>query len=161
MHPRTTSSERGAPGIPRARECDEGSASLEFLTAGMILLVPIVYLVIALAVVQSSALGAQAAARHVARTIATATDATAADAGARTVLAAIAEEYGMDAASLSVAVECRGTGACPRPSAVVTVTVRGEASLPLIPPVLGLESLATVPIEASAVQRMSRTWGSS
>ena len=40
---------------------DEGSASIEFLTAGLLLLVPIIYLVILVAVVQSAALATEGA----------------------------------------------------------------------------------------------------
>jgi hypothetical protein len=39
------------------------------------------------------------------------------------------------------------------------VTVRANVSLPLVPPILGLERLATVPVEASAAQKVSRFWG--
>jgi len=46
---------------------DAGSASIEFLTAGMLLLVPIVYLVILVAAVQSAALATEGAARQAAR----------------------------------------------------------------------------------------------
>ena len=51
---------------------DDGSAALEFVALGTLLLVPLVYLVIALAVIQTQTLGAESAARHIARTIASA-----------------------------------------------------------------------------------------
>ena len=49
--------------MPRSRRStdlltgERGSASLEFLTVGMILLVPLVYLVLAVAAIQAAALG--------------------------------------------------------------------------------------------------------
>ena len=46
---------------------ERGSASLEFLTVGMILLVPLVYLVLALAAIQGGSLAVEGAARHAAR----------------------------------------------------------------------------------------------
>lgn len=54
---------------------DAGSAALEFITIGVILLVPLVYLVVALGAIQEQTLGVEAAARHIARTIAQAPDA--------------------------------------------------------------------------------------
>ena len=54
---------------------DVGSAALEFITVGVVLLVPLVYLIIALGTIQEQALGVDAAARHTARAIALAPDA--------------------------------------------------------------------------------------
>lgn len=143
----------------RLRVGEDGSASLEFLTAGLILLVPIVYLIVSLNAVQSHAFAAQATARHAARAIATATDAAHADARAATISEAVAAEYAVAPESLALAVECAGAGPCPRAGQMIRVTVRTEAALPLVPPVLGLDRIARVPIEASAVQRMPRLWG--
>ena len=39
------------------------------------------------------------------------------------------------------------------------ITVRTRVTLPLVPPVLGLDRLASIPIEASAAQKVSRFWG--
>ena len=47
--------------LSRRWSSDDGSASLEFITVGMILLVPLVYLVLALSAVQSGALAAEGA----------------------------------------------------------------------------------------------------
>lgn len=144
-----------------AQPPDEGSASLEFLTAGLILLLPVVYLVVVLATVQSHALGVQATARHVARAIAVAPGAEAADARSTRIAEAIAAEYGIDPGTVDLTVTCPAGGECPRAGEVVTVTARAEVPLPFVPPVLGLDTLATVPVEARAVQRMSRLWGAS
>lgn len=151
MRLRTTGSKR--------HRADDGSASLEFLTAGLILLVPVVYLIVSLGIVQSHTFAAQAAARHVARAVATATDVAQADTRAEAITRAIAAEYGMAADDLALAVECSGSGPCPGAGEIVRVTARTDAVLPLVPPVLGLDRLARVPIEATAVQRMPRLWG--
>ncbi|APF33477.1 hypothetical protein [Microbacterium paludicola] len=151
MRLRTTGSER--------HRADDGSASLEFLTAGLILLVPVVYLIVSLGIVQSHTFAAQAAARHIARAVATATDVAQADTRAEAITRAIAAEYGMAADDLALAVECSGSGPCPRAGEIVRITARTDAVLPLVPPVLGLDRLARVPIEASAVHRMPRLWG--
>ncbi|HSP76545.1 MAG TPA: hypothetical protein VLO31_10065, partial [Cryobacterium sp.] len=50
-----------------ADRAERGSASLEFITAGLILLVPLVYLVLAMAALQGGALAVEGAARQAAR----------------------------------------------------------------------------------------------
>ncbi|MBW9118544.1 TadE family protein [Microbacterium trichothecenolyticum] len=136
---------------------DRGSAALEFILVGLLLLVPLVYLVVALGLVQGQSLGAEAAARHVARAVSTATDAADARARADAVLVAVSEEYGLDDVDLSLT--CTPSGAaCPRAGATLHVSVRTSVTLPLVPPVLELDRIAAVPIEASAVHKVSRFW---
>lgn len=138
---------------------DRGSAPLEFIFVGLLLLVPIVYLVVALGMIQGQILGAESGARHIARAVATAEDAASADARAAAVLHTVVTEYGMDPGAVSVDVTCRDTaGACPTAGATIVVTVRTEVALPLVPPVLGLDRIARVPIEASVAQKVSRFW---
>lgn len=148
---------RSGDGSPAALRADEGgSAALEFIAVGVLLLVPIAYLVIALGAVQSHALGAEAAARFAARTIAF----DSAAAPAETV-AAVARQYGIDEGALGVSVSCApATGPCPDAGAVVTVTVRAEAELPFVPPVFGLDRIARVGVEATGVHKVSRYGGS-
>ncbi|WP_144873616.1 TadE family protein [Microbacterium sp. 1.5R] len=139
---------------------DRGSAALEFITVGVILLVPLVYLIVALGSIQEHTLGAEAAARHLARAIALVPDAaSAADYGDRLV-ASIADQYGIAPGTLEVSVACAPrTPECPAPGALVTVTVATHVPLPLVPSVLGLDTAASIPVEGTAVQKMSRLWG--
>lgn len=139
---------------------DCGSAALEFITVGVILLVPLVYLIVALGSIQEHMLGAEAAARHLARVIALAPDAeTAAEHGDR-VVENIADQYGIERGSLEVSVTCAPrTAACPAPGALVTVVVATRVPLPLVPSVLGLDAAASIPVEGTAVQKVSRLWG--
>ncbi|MEV4775299.1 TadE family protein [Microbacterium sp. LTA6] len=139
---------------------DDGSAALEFITVGVILLVPLIYLVIALGVIQEQTLGAEAAARHMARVISQASDADTAAARSEAVLAGVIDEYGLDADAVQVSLSCTPAGAgCPTAGATVIVTVATRASLPFVPPLLGLDQIASIPLEASAVQKVSRLWG--
>ncbi|QLD13391.1 TadE family protein [Microbacterium oleivorans] len=140
---------------------DAGSASLEFVVAGMVLLVPVVYLVVALGVVQAHALGVQATARHVARAVAVSPGPATAGERAEVITEAVAAEYSMDPVDVALEIVCPGTGACPRAGDVIIVTADVEVALPFVPPVLGLDRVARVPVAATAVQRMSRVWGTS
>jgi Flp pilus assembly protein TadG len=139
---------------------DEGSAALEFILVGLLLLVPLVYLIVALGTIQSHSLGAEAAARHIARAISTSDGAQEAGERASRVLAAVAEEYGMNPAAVDLDVSCRPLhGPCPDAGATLTVTLRTSVALPLVPPVLGLDRVASIPIEAMSAQKVSRLWG--
>lgn len=138
---------------------ERGSAVLEFILVGVLLLAPLVYLVVALGLIQEQSLGAEAGARHVARAVSTATDASDARDRADRVLADVAEEYGLDDVELSISCTPAGTE-CPTAGAIVRVTVRTTVALPLVPSVLGLDRLASIPVEASSAQKVSRFWGS-
>lgn len=139
---------------------ERGSAPLEFIVVGLVLLVPLVYLIVALGLIQGQSLGAEAGARHIARVVSLASDAESAAASADRVLASVVAEYGLDPRSVDVALRCRPAGAeCPRAGTTVVVTISTRVALPLVPAVLGLDRLASIPIEASAVQKVSRFRG--
>ncbi len=138
---------------------DTGAAALEFILVGLLLLVPLVYLVIALGQIQGQALGVETGARHVARAVSTAPDAAAARDRVDRVVASIVEEYGIDPSAVEVGLACTPAGECPRAGSTLTVTLRTAVPLPLVPPVLGLDRLVSVPVEATSVQRVSRFWG--
>lgn len=153
-------SNRWSDRLRAAASGDGGSAALEFIAVGVLMLVPLVYLVVALGQIQGQALGAEAGARHVARAIAAAPDAETASGRADAVLRSIVDEYGIDPDEVELSLSCRPAGsACPEAGATVVVTIATRVALPLVPSVLGLESLASVPVEASAVQKVSRFWG--
>lgn len=141
------------------RDSERGSAALEFILVGLLMLVPLVYLIVSLGMIQEQSLGAEAAARHVARAMSTATGADDARQRADRVLASIAQQYGID--DVDIAVECSPSGsACPAAGATLAVTVATRVTLPLVPAVLGLDELAAIPVEATAAHKVSRFWGS-
>jgi Flp pilus assembly protein TadG len=140
---------------------DDGSAALEFIAVGVVLLVPLVYLVIALGAIQEQTLGVEAAARHTARAIALAPDAATASLRSERVLVSMSDQYGIDADATEVSVTCAPAGvACPSAGATVTVTVATSVSLPLIPAIFGLDEAASIGVEGSGVQKVPRLWGS-
>ena len=139
---------------------ERGSASLEFIVVGLILLVPLVYLVVALGSIQGQSLGAEAGARHIARAVSLATDADSARTSAASILDSVVDEYGIDPGSVRLTMECLPAGAaCPQAGATLVVTVSTRLALPLVPDLLGLDRLASIPVEASAAQKVSRFWG--
>ena len=135
---------------------DEGSAALEFITTGMILLVPLVYLTLAIAAVQGGALAVEGAARQAARVYVQAVDEGAADAAARRAVEVALADHGL-APEYELAVHCSPTpGKCLDRLGSVTVTVGVVVTLPLVPSVLDLRAPLGVPLEATATQRVSR-----
>ncbi|MGW9158589.1 MULTISPECIES: TadE family protein [unclassified Microbacterium] len=139
---------------------DAGSAALEFITVGVILLVPLIYLVVALGTIQEQMLGAEAASRHIARAIAQAPDVASAAARGDVVLADVIDEYGLDPDAVDLSLSCTPSGVeCPSAGATITVLVSTRVRLPLVPEVLGLERSTAIPVQAEAVQKVSRSWG--
>jgi Flp pilus assembly protein TadG len=152
---------RSNPSTDPEDDLERGSAALEFIVVGMLLLVPLVYLIVTLGLIQGSALGVEAGARHVARAVATAVDTDEARDRADLVVASVVREYGLDASRTVVETRCRPAGTtCPRAGATLVVTLRTTVALPLVPPVLGLDRLASVPVESTTVHKVSRVWGS-
>ncbi|MGF3054088.1 TadE/TadG family type IV pilus assembly protein [Microbacterium sp. YY-03] len=131
---------------------ERGSASLEFIGAGMLLLVPLVYLIIALAQIQSHSFGVDAAARYATRVLAQSPDAV--DLVASNV-AVIAQQYGLSPEALQVAISCIEPGPCPVPGGLVTVTVTAHSPLPLMPDFLTVDGGASVTVSASSTHRVS------
>lgn len=137
---------------------DAGSASLEFISVGLILLVPLVYLVLAMSVLQGGAFAVEGAARQAARVYVQAPSAAEAEARVeRAVLVGLAD-YGIDVASAEVSISCAGGGECLSRRSVVTVTVRVPVALPFVPGVLTQSNGGSIPLEASATQTVSRFW---
>ncbi|HEV7624363.1 MAG TPA: hypothetical protein VGO26_09510 [Amnibacterium sp.] len=140
----------------RDRGAEAGSAAVEFLTLGIVLLVPLVYLVLVLASLQGAAFAAEGAARQAAREAVLAGSdraARAAVAGAvRTGLA----DWRIPASASAVGLRCTPDPQdCLVPRGTVTVTVRVAVALPLLPPALSTGTPGAVPVEAHAVQHVS------
>jgi len=146
--------------MPRWRLCaeDGGSASLEFLTAGMVLLVPLVYLVLAVSAIQAGAFAVEGAARQAARVFVQAPDIGSAQASAQRALEFALADHGVTTQA-SIAVSCRPQPCLTR-QGFVTVTVDLLVPLPLVPPVLVGDFPLAVPLHATATEQVSRFWGS-
>lgn len=149
---------------PSRRSADygeRGSASVEFLTVGMLLLVPTVYLVLTLAAVQSASFAVEGAARQASRVFVQSESLGAAQSAAATAIAVTLADYGLDAADARVEVTCAPDPAdCLTRRGFVTVTVSTVVPLPLLPPVLGVDAPPGVPITATSTEQVSRFAGS-
>jgi hypothetical protein len=145
--------------MPRLNQLssDAGTASLEFIVAGVLLLVPLVYLVLTIAQIQAAALAAEGGARQAARLFVLAPTAEDGRAAVETAVEFALADHGVDASSIDVRITCTPVPAeCHTPRGFVTVAVALEVPLPLLPPVFGGE--LAVPLEASTTQQVSRFW---
>lgn len=139
---------------------DRGSASLEFITAGLLMLVPLVYLILTLGTIQSAALATEGAARHGARVFVQAESTAAGAAAARRALDLALADHGLDPSDVSLSISCSpNPGQCHTRRGWVTVDIAVRVPLPLVPPVFDLRVPLAVPVEASATQQVSRFWG--
>lgn len=144
-------------GAGKAVADETGSASIEFLTIGMLLLVPLVYLVLTVSAIQAGALAAEGAARQAARVFVQAPDLAAAQASAQRALEFALADHGVEGTA-SISVDC-SAAACLTRQAFVTVDVDVTVPLPLVPPILVGDFPLAVPLHATATEQVSRFWG--
>ncbi len=136
---------------------DGGSASLEFLGVGVLLLVPLVYLILTISAVQAASLAVEGAARHGSRVFVQAPNLDAADAALDRAVRVTLADYGIDAGTAEVRISCSPNPAdCLQRRGFVTVEVSTVVPLPLAPPILDLEVPVGVTIDASATEQVSR-----
>lgn len=139
---------------------DEGSAVVEFVTLGVLLLVPVVYLVITLGRVQAGAFAVEGAAREAARAYTSADDETAGGERARAAVWLALQDQGFTDADPARAaqVACDGTP-CLRAEGRVTVTVTLDVVLPGVPAFVDAVVPTRVPVRAEATSVVDRFRG--
>ncbi len=141
---------------------EDGNASLEFITAGMILLLPLVYLVLVVSAVQAGSLAVEGAARQSVRVFVQARTVDEAQQRAERAIEFGLKDYGLDASDVEVSITCR-----PKPSAcltrlgTVTVNIGVSVRLPLVPSVIDVDLPLAVPLRATATEQVSRFWSGS
>jgi len=140
---------------PSRARTDDGSTSLEFITAGLVLLLPLVYLILTISAIQGGALAVEGAARQAARVYVDAPSPERAQADASAAIEVALADYGIEASR--VRVTCApDPDDCLERRGFVTVTVATSVPLPLVPQVLDLRAPLSVPLESTATQQVSR-----
>ncbi|AWB88761.1 hypothetical protein [Homoserinimonas hongtaonis] len=134
-----------------------GSASLEFISAGVLLLVPLVYLVLALGALQAGSFAVEGAARQAARVFVEAGDQASAESRAQQAVQFALADHGLESAGSMVTVVCSpDPSRCLTRSGTVTVLVSVTVPMPFVPQALSVAAPLAVPMEASATQQVSR-----
>lgn len=147
--------------MPRWRRWtdDDGNASLEFITAGMILLLPLVYLVLVVSAVQAGSLAVEGAARQAVRVFVQARTVDEAQARAERAIQFGLEDYGLEAKDATVSISCQPKpNTCLTRRGTVTVNIAVSVRLPLVPSAITVDLPLAVPLKATATERVSRFW---
>ena len=117
---------------------DRGSALVEFVWLGLLLLVPLVYLLLTVFDTQRAAYGATAASRAAGRAFVMAPDQSVAYDRAWAAAELALADQGLDAAQADLGVTCApDPQRCLSPGSVITVEVVVRQPLPLVPDALG------------------------
>ena len=136
----------------RARD-ERGSALVEFCWVGLVLFIPLTWIVLSVFEVQRGAFAVNGAARAAARAYALAPDDATGEARARAMATRTLDDQGSEGMVADVSVTCGGLPSCHTGTAVITVVIRSRVEMPLLPEVLAperrsfaLEAQHTVPI---------------
>lgn len=134
------------------RRCNPGelgSALVELTWLGLLLLIPLVYVVITIVTVQRSAYGATEAARAAGRAFILAPDVATAEQRAYAAARIAMADQGVRLGHGDLAIQCSPTPqSCLQPGSTVRVEVHLQVRLPLIPPGLG-HTPASIAVDAS------------
>jgi hypothetical protein len=136
----------GPAGRNPSATSDQGSALIEVVVLGLLVLLPLAYVVLAVFEVQRAAYATTTAAREAGRALVTAPSQAAAVPRARAAAAVALADQGLSDGREQVRVECPVT--CLRPGEAVTVEVSTRVALPFVPDVFG-RNLAAVAVSAS------------
>lgn len=124
--------------MTRPRQDERGSALVEMTWLMILLLVPLVYIVLAVFEVQRAAFATTAAARAAGRAYTVAPDEAAAPGAAQAAADLALTDQGLPPGSADLSVSCTPDPAnCLAPGEVVTVSVASRVELPLMPSVFG------------------------
>lgn len=126
--------------MTRSVRGDEGGAAVELVAAVVLLLLPVIYLVVAISDVQAAAFATEGAARDVVRAYVIADDDRTAAGRADAVAELALDDHGLSTKGATVDVTCSATP-CLTPGTEIAVRVAAEVVLPGTD-VLGLDGLS-------------------
>lgn len=132
---------------------EDGSAAVEFVFLGVLLLVPLVYLIVAVGQVQGAAYAVVGAADQAAKVYAAAPAGSAPEPQARAAAELALTDFGFTPDRLELQISC--SPECSVPGSTVTVTVAMNVPLPVVGSVPGLD-LAPVRVDSTSMQTVER-----
>jgi hypothetical protein len=117
---------------------ERGTAIVEFVWLGILLLVPLLYIVLAVFDTQRAAYAASAAARSASRAFVTSPDQATAYARAEAAARLAFGDQDIEAADFTLVITCKpDPDRCLTPGSIVAAEVHSAADLPLMPTALG------------------------
>jgi hypothetical protein len=127
---------------------EEGTAVIEFVILVVLLIMPMVYLIVAIMQVQAGSFAATQAVREAGRAFAQADSLRQATTDAKAATGLALADQGFEPSAAQLAVGC-GSGVCLRPGSIVTATVSMKVRLPFVPDWLAQTSVGSIPITAT------------
>lgn len=144
-------------GMPTGRgpedDGERGSAVVEFVFLGVLLLIPVVYLVLTVGQLQAGSFAVVGAADQAAKVYADAPTSAEGEARAREAARIALADFGFAADQSLVEISC--SAECLAPGSAVTVAVRLEVPLPLVPAIGGTTPSAST-VDATSTQIVER-----
>lgn len=134
---------------------DDGSAVIELTWLGVLLLVPLVYLVLMIARLQAGTYAVTQAAREAGRTYITAPEDGSAEGRALAAADIAFEDQGFDVGQGELSIACSATP-CWTPEARVTTTATVTVPMPFVPALAREVLPLEVPVSASQVSSVPR-----
>ncbi|GAA1127148.1 hypothetical protein [Arthrobacter flavus] len=138
---------------PTTAERESGSAVVEFVFLGLVLLVPVIYFILTIGRLQAGSFAVVGAADQAAKIYVTEDSPPDATAQAQQAAILVLKDFGFDASEAEIEVNCDGE--CLTPGSGVTVEVRLGINLPFMPPGRGVDGSVMV-VESSATQLVER-----
>ncbi|MFM6847654.1 MAG: pilus assembly protein [Terrabacter sp.] len=145
---------RGARQVPPRLGSDGGRAIIEFIFLGILLLLPLTYLVLTAARIQAASFSASLAGREAGRAFVTARSDDEGLARARAAAALAFGDFSFDQGAV-VAVTCDGAP-CLRPDGSVTSVATIEVQLPLVPDFIADHVPSSVTVTSTHVASVDR-----
>jgi hypothetical protein len=128
--------------------------------AGLILLLPLVYLVLTMSAVQAGSFAVDGASRQAVRVYVQSRDKGSAEAAAERAIHFALADYGIDSAAASVSIVCSPLpGTCLHRDGTVSITIGVSVALPLLPAALTGSGPLAVSLQSTATEQVSRFWG--
>jgi len=131
---------------------DRGSAVLEFIVIGVLVLVPMAYVVMSVMRVQAASMASTQAVREAARAYATADSVAEGRAAAVTAAQVAFEDQGFVLPDSALTVSCLGD--CLAPGSAIQVDLDWRVDLPWMPATLSQGRSGSVPIDAVHTARV-------
>lgn len=135
-------------------DSQRGSAVVEFIFLGTLLLIPVVYLVLAIGSLQGGSFASVGAAHQAAKVFASADSSDEGLRRAERAAMLAVTDQGFDASAVTMDIAC-SSDKCLEPGSTVTVQIFVEVPLPLIPSMPGLD-LAAATVSASSTEIVER-----
>lgn len=141
------------PANPPTDEQEGGSAVVEFVFLGLVLLVPVIYFVLTVGRLQAGSFAVVGAADQAAKIYVAEESVPAATSRAHQAAILVLRDFGFDASEAEIEVTCNGE--CLAPGSGATVDVRLGISLPFMPPGQSVDDSVVV-VDSSATQLVER-----